>query len=178
MQKLLLHVCCSPCFANYLNLIKEYSVTLYYYNPNIHPQEEYLKRLDNLKILASKNNFKLIEAEYELEQWYSFISGLEQEPENAKRCLKCFELRLKKSAEYAQKNGYSHFSTTLNLNLFKDLNYINSLGKKLAEEYNLTYLSFPMTKEQRLILKKEADKVVRELNLYKQKYCGCVFSKR
>ena len=174
--KLLFHICCGICFLSYLDFIKDYDATIFFYNPNVHPEEEYRKRLDSIKKIAKNYNFPIIEGEYNKKDWFHAVKGLEQEPENGNRCKICFELRLKETVKFAKENGFTHFSTTLNLSPYKDIIFINKLSNQLAQENNLQYLEFNFDKQERFELLHKAMKLAHSLNLYHQKYCGCLYS--
>ena len=175
-QKLLFHTCCGICFLSYLDFIKDYQTTIFFYNPNIHPEEEYQKRLEAVKKIAEEFKLDFVEGKYNKEDWFAAVKGLEKEPENGKRCNFCFEIRLQETVKFAKENGFTHFLTTLNLSPYKDINFINELSKKLAEETNLQYLEFNFPKQERFELLNKAKKLAQPLDLYHQKYCGCLYS--
>ena len=173
-KKLIFHTCCGICFLSYLDLIKDYDTTIFFYNPNIHPDEEYQKRLNVIEKIADKFGFNFVEGKYSKEKWFSAVKGLEKEPENGERCKICFELRLKETVMFAKENGFDYFCTTLNLSPYKDINFINKLGRKLAEENNLRYLEYDFSKQERFELLQKAKQLTKEY--YHQKYCGCLYS--
>ncbi len=176
-MKMLLHTCCGICSLGYLKLIKEHQATLFFYNPNIHPEEECLKRMETAKKVAEKFDFLFLEGRNNTEDWFKAIKGLESEPENGKRCLICFEFRLRETAKIAKEQGFEAFSTTLNLSPYKDVNFINQKGRELGQEFRVKYLEFGLSKEERFKLSREAQQKAKPLQLYHQKYCGCVYSK-
>jgi predicted adenine nucleotide alpha hydrolase (AANH) superfamily ATPase len=149
-------------------------VTLFFYNPNIQPKEEFEKRLEAVKKLG----LPLIVGDYSPEEWLKAVSGLEKEPENGKRCLICYQFRLEKTAELAKKLGFDYFSTTLNLSPYKDVDFANKTGKVSAGKYGLMYLELNLAKEERFRLSRLAHQKAKESGLYCQKYCGCLFSKK
>jgi len=170
--KLLFHTCCGICFLSYLDLIKDYQTTIFFYNPNIHPREEYQKRLDAVKKIADKFGFDFVEGKYNIEDWFTAVKGLEKEPENGKRCKVCFEVRLKETVKFAEENGFDCFSTTLNLSPYKDIDFINQKAKESSDKY----LEFNFDKQERFELLNKAKKLAQPLNLHHQKYCGCLYS--
>ena len=148
-RKILFHVCCGICFLSYTPLIKDGNVTLFFYNPNVHPQEEYLQRLETTRSIAKKLGLPLIEGRYEPEKWLSLVKGLETEPENGKRCVVCFKDRLEETARVAKNKGFTHFSTTLNISPYKDIITINFMAKTISEKNAVSYLDFYLSKEER-----------------------------
>ncbi len=171
MRKLLLHVCCAPC-APYIieELKKDYDITLYYYNPNIELEEEYNKRLESVRILADQHELKLIEEKYNNKEWKDYIKGLEEEPEGGKRCDSCIRFRLEKTAEYA-KDNFDMFATTLTISPYKKSRNINKIGTIIGLANNILFLAkdFSAGYKKSIELSK---------NFYRQKYCGCLFSKK
>jgi hypothetical protein len=173
-KKLLLHTCCAPCSTHCVNeLMKDYDVTMYFYNPNIHPFGEYAKRLENGKIVSRELGVPLIEAEYEPEEWLELIKGFEQEPEGGKRCKICFHMRLKQTAEYAKKNGFDAFTTTMTISPHKDANIINQLGEELSKKFGVEWVHSDFKKKDGF--KKSID-LSKKMKLYRQGYCGCFYS--
>lgn len=179
---LLLHACCAPCalpIIEYLiNDKKEDRIALYFENSNIYPKEEYKKRLAEVKKIAKIYGLDLIESKYEHQKWLDFLKNklpkaLIDYPENDLRCLICFQFRLLKTALRAQTAGFKEFSTTLSINRFKDIDFINQYGQKSARENNLTYVQFPLDPQEAHQKEKE---LRQKHNLYSQKYCGCEFS--
>ncbi len=178
--KLLLHSCCAPCSSYVIEYLSPFfSISLFFYNPNIHPEEEYKKRLEEQIVLIDKltvkNKVKLIIGPYEPELFFQKIKGLEQEKEGAIRCLKCFELRLEKTAQKASQLNIPYFTTTLTVSPHKNAKLLNQLGKKIASLYRLQYLFSDFKKRggfQRSIF------LSHKYQLYRQAYCGCIFSKQ
>jgi Uncharacterized protein conserved in bacteria len=175
---LLLHSCCGPCSSYVLEyLSSHFDITLFYYNPNIIPKDEYQKRLDAqkqlLKVLPTKNSVNLIEGKYEPEKFLSEVKGLENETEGKKRCSLCFNLRLNAAAQFAKKLGCEYFSTTLSVSPHKNADTLAEISSKLADEYEIKTLPADFKKRggyQRSI------QLAHVYDLYRQDYCGCPFS--
>ena len=175
---LLIHSCCAPCSSYVLEYLSQYfKITVLYYNPNIYPQEEFWKRLDEQKRLISEMKFvnpvNVIDIGYNSEDFYSEVKGLENDLEGGNRCNKCFTLRLKKTAQIAKENGFDYFTTTLTISPLKDEQLLNQIGKTVSEEYGVSYLFSDFKKKNGYNRSVELSK---EYNLYRQDYCGCVFS--
>ncbi len=169
--KLLLHVCCAPCSSGVLPKLKQYfEITLFYYNPNTYPQDEYLLRAEQF---AKLTDLPLIVCDYNHNEFLTEIKGLEQVKEGGARCQKCIELRLKQSFEYATKQGYDYVTTTLSISPHKDAEFINACGQKLQEEYKVNYLYADFKKENGYLNSITESK---KHDLYRQEYCGCEFS--
>lgn len=174
MKKILLHSCCAPCSAHVIQeLSKEYQVTLFYFNPNIFPEEEYLKRLNEAQKYLKKIEINLIEGEYNHQAWLEAIKGYENEPERGKRCHICYRFRLEKTALEAKKLNFDIFCSTLSISPHKDAQMINKIGLELAEQYNISYLESDWKKQEGF---KKACDISREEGFYRQSYCGCEFS--
>lgn len=177
-KKLLLHVCCGPCSTTALErLFPEYDVTVFFFNPNIAPEREYILRRDEakryaLEVFGSKVGFE--EGAFRPDVFLEAVKGYENEPEGGHRCEICFRLRLEETARYARENGYSHFCTTLTVSPHKNALLINRLGEELARNYEgLTYLPSDFKKRNGFGRSVEISK---KHELYRQNYCGCVFS--
>ena len=172
---LLLHACCAPCSSACLERIKDFfDITVYYYNPNIDGAAEYDKRLKEQERLCKAFGVKLISERYNPEEFYSSVKGLEDAPEGGARCEKCFYLRLKKTAEKAKETGCEFFTTTLTLSPLKNAALLNGIGNAVAAETGIKWLPSDFKKRggyQRSI------ELSSEYGLYRQNYCGCVFSK-
>ena len=180
VPSLLLHACCAPCSSYCLEYLSQYfSITVLFYNPNISPAAEYQKRVDEIKRLISelpaKNKISLIEGRYLPEEFYTSVKGLENEPEGGKRCHVCYELRLHEAAVVAKELGYDYFTTTLSISPLKDADKLNEIGKKLSDEYAISYLYSDFKKKNGY---KRSIELSKEYKLYRQNFCGCVFSKR
>lgn len=176
-KKILLHACCGICSSYPISYLQEqgYEVVVYFYNPNIYPEEEYQKRLDAEKTLCSHFCCKLIEGEYETEKYYEYVKGLENEPEKGARCDKCFELRLSKAAQIANEYGIKEFTTSMVISPHKNYEKLTSIGEKIAQEYNLNYLATNFRKNDGFL---KTNQISKSLNLYRQNYCGCKFAKK
>ena len=177
---LLLHACCAPCSSAVLERIGNFfKVTIFYYNPNITNEEEYRKRIDEIKRFISsfktKYPISLEEGNYDPMEFFNISRGLEKEPERGKRCYKCYQLRLNETARIAEKLGYDYFCTTLTLSPHKNSNWINEIGEDLNNKYNSTYLYSDFKKKNGY---KRSIELSSEYNLYRQNYCGCVYSIR
>lgn len=176
--RLLLHCCCAPCStAAVERLLKAFQVDLYFHNPNLDTRQEHDLRADELKRLAfdAAPEARTIVAPYAPETWRKAIVGLEQEPEGGRRCEQCFKLRLQDSARYAKENGYDWFTTTLTISPMKDAGLLNDLGSAAGEAEGIPFLCSDFKKRggyQRSI------ELSKAYHLYRQDYCGCVFSKR
>ena len=177
--KLLLHACCAPCSSYCIEYLSDYfEITIYYYNPNIDTDEEYDKRVNELKRFVSEFKTKypvhLVVLPHLQEEYMKEVVGLEDEPERGARCLKCYELRLRRSFEYAKANNFDYITTTLTLSPLKNSKVINEIGKKLEDEYNFKYLYSDFKKKDGY---KRSIVLSRDYNLYRQDYCGCKYSK-
>ncbi len=178
--KLLLHACCAPCSSAVLERLANYfQITIFYYNPNITEQEEYEKRIIEIKKLISmihpKYEVSLLEGKYEPEKFYEMAKGLENEPERGKRCYKCYNLRLEETAKIAELNHFPYFCTTLTLSPHKNSNWINEIGESFNHKYQTTYLYSDFKKKEGY---KRSIELSKKYQLYRQDYCGCIFSKR
>ena len=189
---LLLHACCGPCSSYVLEyLAKFFDITILYYNPNIFPKEEYERRLEEIKNLlprfpaAFKNNVKFIEQNYEPQEFYTAIDiknhpEFADEPEKGERCLRCYRFRLEKAYEYASDHNFEYFCTTLSISPFKDAEKINTIGIELCNSKNLSARNSPKWLFSDFKKKggfKRSLELSEEYKLYRQQYCGCVYSK-
>ena len=174
MKKLLLHTCCAPCsIAVIQDLIKEYRVIVYFFNPNIFPVEEYNKRKQEVIRVCDMWQVEMIDEDYVHEHWQEKIIGLEKEPEGGKRCNVCFDLRLYQTARKAKDLNCEIFSTTLTSGRYKKAEIINPIGEEIAKANGLEFLSADWKKDGR---QERARELVCKNNIYKQNYCGCEFS--
>ncbi|MBQ6546998.1 MAG: epoxyqueuosine reductase QueH [Bacilli bacterium] len=176
--KLLLHSCCGPCSSSVLEFLTKYfDIDVLYYNPNIYPEEEFVKRKNEQEKLLKKldKNIKFIEGNYNYDLYKEKVRGLEQEPEGGLRCKSCISLRMEETCRYAKEHGYDFFTTTLSVSPHKNSKMINEIGFSLEKEYNMPYLYSDFKKKEgykrSIVLSKEYD-------LYRQDYCGCQFSLR
>ncbi len=174
--KLLLHSCCAPCSSAVIQKLTEFfDITVYYYNPNISPLEEYEKRKEEQKRLLARWGVPLLECDYEGERYQNAVKGLESEPERGKRCDVCFALRLNQTAAAAKAGGYDYFCTTLTVSPHKNAQLINRIGTEIGAREGISFLPADFKKQggyQRSIV------LSKEYGLYRQDYCGCVFSAR
>lgn len=175
-NKLLLHSCCAPCSTSVIEKLKEhFDITVLYYNPNIEPEDEYLKRKkEQIKVL-NKYNIKYLEIDYLNEEYKKKIKGYEDNQEGSYRCYLCFELRLEKTASIAKHNDYDYFTTTLTVSPYKNSEIINKIGLELEDKYNIKYLVSDFKKEEGY---KKSIELSKKYNLYRQDYCGCLYSRK
>ena len=175
---LLLHSCCAPCAGEIMEAVAASGIdtTVYFYNPNIHPIEEYELRKEENKRYCEALNFKFIDADYDKDNWFDRIKGLEDEPERGERCTKCFDMRFERSALFAHENNFSLFATTLGISRWKDLDQVNNSGLRASKRYDdLTFWDFNWRKQggsSRMI------EISKREEFYQQEYCGCVYSLR
>ena len=180
VKHLLLHSCCAPCSSYVLEYLSRFfSVTVFFYNPNISPKEEYEKRVAEIRRLISEMEFlhpvDLVEGAYRPEDFYAMAKGLEDVPEGGERCFKCYRLRMEAAAKLAQEGGYDYFTTTLSISPLKNAQKLNEIGIRLGEEYEVPYLKSDFKKKNGY---KRSVELSAQHHLYRQNYCGCVFSKR
>lgn len=172
---LLLHSCCAPCSSYCITYLKEYfDITILYYNPNIEPIEEYNKRKDEQIRLCNIFGIKVLDCDYDNDLFHDTVCGLEDVKEGGIRCFKCYRLRLEKTAQMAQ-NKYEYFGTTLSVSPFKNSQKLNEIGLELASIYNIKYLESDFKKKEGY---KKSIQLSREYNLYRQDFCGCIYSKK
>jgi len=177
-KKLLLHVCCANCVLHPINILKEkFDITMFYYNPNIHPEQEYLKRLADVEKVSGFKKIPLITGDYknDLEKWFKITENLKEEPEGGRRCIECFKIRLEKTASYAVKNGFDIFTTTLSISPHKNQKVINELGSEICKKTGIPFFCTDFKKQDGF---KKTMKLSKELNIYRQNYCGCIYSIR
>lgn len=177
--KLLLHACCAPCSSAVLERLREhFSITILYYNPNIYPPQEYHRREQELERFlqdAGMSGISLIELPYDPQEFYTAVKGLEAEPERGERCTVCYRLRMEQAARYAAAHGFDWFTTTLSISPVKDPVRINQIGQELAQKYGVAHLPSEFRKKNGY---KRSLELSAEYGLYRQDYCGCVFSVR
>lgn len=179
IPRLLLHSCCAPCSSYVLEYLSQYfAITVFYYNPNISPREEYEKRAEEqrrlIEALPAVHPIHLVVGDYEPECFYQLARGLEQVPEGGERCFRCYRLRLEAAARLAREDGYDYFTTTLTISPLKDAGKLNEIGEELAEGTAM-YLPSDFKKKggyQRSI------ELSKQYGLYRQDFCGCVYSHR
>ncbi len=179
-KNLLLHACCAPCSSYVLEYLTDFfDISLLYYNPNIFPESEYLKRVEQVKKLLSemplKSSVRLVEGRYDPKEFFELSKGLETVPEGGERCFKCYRLRLEEAAREAKKGGFDYFTTTLSISPHKNADKLNEIGEELEGQYGVKYLYADFKKKNGY---KRSIELSRVYGLYRQDYCGCVFSKR
>ena len=179
IPRLLLHSCCAPCSSHVIDTLTPYfDITIFYYNPNIEPKEEYDKRKNEeihfLKEYPAINKLNIIDCDYDSNLYHEAIKGLEHLGERSPRCHKCYYLRLDKTASKALELGYDYFGTTLTVSPYKDSNNLNEIGKSLSEKYHLPYLYSDFKKNNGYL---HSIELAKKYNLYRQDYCGCIYSK-
>lgn len=180
IPKLLLHSCCAPCSSYVLEYLSRYfKITVFYYNPNIYPEEEYFRRVEEQKRLIdsmpAKNKINFIERGYDPQEFYNCVKGLEHIPEGGERCFACYRLRLEKAAELAKEIGADYFTTTLSISPYKNAAKLNEISEELGELYSVAALPADFKKREGY---KRSCQLSAEYGLYRQDYCGCIFSKR
>ena len=180
IPRLVLHSCCAPCSSYVIEYLSNYFyITVLYYNPNISPKEEYLKRKEEqirlINSIPTKNKLDIIDCDYDNDLYECAIKGFENEPERGSRCSICFNLRLEKTAKVACDGNYDYFATTLTLSPYKNAKLINEIGEEVGSKYNIKYLGSDFKKRDGYKRSIELSKIY---NLYRQDYCGCKYSKR
>ncbi len=177
-KKVLLHSCCAPCSCSILQRMIDSGLepTVYFYNPNIYPKEEYERRKQEVIRFARQKNISFVDADHELDKWFDAIQGHEEDAERGERCDLCFEMRLGKTAAYAAGHGFKVFATSLGISRWKDLEQVNWAGEAAA-------LPFPGMSywDQNWRVQggqEQMDRITREQNFYRQRYCGCLYSLR
>ena len=180
IPRLFLHSCCAPCSSHCIEYLSDYfHITVFYYNPNISAEEEYRKRVEEQKRFISefpaKYKVSFIEGDYDTKEFYDIAKGYEQCREGGERCFRCYELRLRKTCETAKAGGFDYFTTTLSISPMKNAVKLNEIGGRLAEEYGIPYLYSDFKKRDGY---KRSTVISAEYGMYRQDYCGCVFSKR
>lgn len=176
MQKFLLHTCCAPCSIAVIEELKsQFEVTVFFYNPNIHPQAEYLKRKEQVIKVCTEWGIKMVDADYDTERWYEITQGLENEPESGKRCSLCFHMRMDKAAKYAKENNFDLWSSSLTFGRNKKSDVISPIGLSLQEKYGVEYFVEDWKKKGR---QERSNQLVCDMNIYRQDYCGCAYSLR
>lgn len=177
---LFLHSCCAPCSSYVLEYLSEYfNIIVYYYNPNIYPEGEYQKRAEEQqRLIASmplKHPVRFLRGAFEADKYYAAVKGLEKETEGGRRCMECFHLRLSETAKHAAEQKADYFATTLTISPLKNAEAINEIGEQLAKEYGVKWLPSDFKKKNGF---KRSGELSRQYGLYRQNYCGCVFSQR
>lgn len=178
MANLLLLSCCAPCSAGVIKKLasENRQFTVLFFNPNIAPIEEYQKRLEANKKVCEHFGINFIELPYDHDAWFKTVAeGFENEPERGARCKRCFLYRLRQAAKYAKENGFTEFSSVLGISRYKDLESVNKAAEIAQKEFDINY---DFTNWRKNSGEQEGLKIVKELGLYIQKYCGCEFSRR
>ncbi len=178
--KLLIHSCCAPCSSYVMEYLSHYfEIMIYYFNPNIYPEQEYIRRVEEQQRLIEEMNLSskvhFIQGEFHPKDFYEAVSGMEQEPEGGERCFICYELRLREAAALANKLGFDYFTTTLSISPHKNAQKLNEIGSSLSKEYGVNYLPSDFKKKNGY---KRSIELSKEYDLYRQDYCGCVYSFR
>lgn len=177
-KKLLLHSCCAPCSSSVISYLSDYfDITIYYYNPNIYPYEEYLKRKEEqIRFIKEiDRDIKFMDCDYDNDLYNKLIQGLENEPERGRRCDICYNLRIRKTASVARENDFDYFCTTLSVSPYKNANLINKIGIELEDEFGVKWLRSDFKKKDGY---KNSILLSKKYNLYRQDYCGCIYSKK
>lgn len=179
VPRLLLHSCCAPCSSYCIEYLSQYfEITVFYYNPNISPESEYRMRVSEQKRLIKQMPVRypvhFLEGKYEPERFYEMARGLERVPEGGERCFKCYAMRLEAAAEAAKAGGYDYFTTTLSISPLKNAAKLNEIGREISEQYQVPYLYSDFKKKNGY---KRSTELSAEYGLYRQNYCGCVYSK-
>lgn len=177
---LLLHTCCAPCSSYCIEYLSNYfNITVLYYNPNIYPESEYVHRkAEQIRLIGemqTKYPVNFIDCDFESERFYGTVKGFENCREGGERCFKCYRLRLEKTAHLAKENGFDYFTTSLTISPLKNAKKINEIGEELAEKYGVKFLPSDFKKKEGY---KRSIELSKEYNLYRQNYCGCVFSRK
>lgn len=179
VPSLLLHCCCAPCSSYVLEYLTQFfRISVYFYNPNIYPAAEYDHRVDEIKRLVSElpvqHKVEVIEGEFDTQNFYAAVKGHEKDAEGGERCALCFNLRLESAAKIAKERQFDYFTTTLTISPLKSAAVLNEIGEKLGEQYGVAFLPSDFKKKGGYLRSIELSKIH---NLYRQNYCGCVFSK-
>ncbi|MDE6863267.1 MAG: epoxyqueuosine reductase QueH [Eubacterium sp.] len=180
LPSLLLHSCCAPCSSYTIEYLSDYfKISVLYYNPNISPYEEYEKRkAEQIRLIQSmpvKNEVSFADCDYDCNEFFKIAKGYEDCREGGERCFRCYEQRLRRTAQEAQKGGYDYFCTTLSISPLKNAQKINEIGERLSEEYGVLWLPSDFKKREGY---KRSIELSKEYDLYRQNFCGCVYSRR
>ena len=178
LPRLLLHSCCAPCSSSVLEYLSpHFDITLFYFNPNITPEEEYRKRVAELHRLVSEvrypNPVSIVEGRYDSGEFFDIARGLENLPEGGQRCAKCYRLRLEETAKVAAAGGFEYFTTTLSVSPYKNAQKLNAIGTELAGQYGVKYLLSDFKKKDGY---RRSIELSAKYGLYRQNYCGCIYS--
>ena len=174
-KKLLLHTCCAPCSPHVIELLrKEFEVGAFFYNPNIHPLEEYKLRLEEMRGFLGEISVELIVGDYDADQWFSMVKGMEQEKEGGRRCELCYRMRLEKTAFMAHTNGFQYFASTLTVSPYKNAKIINQVGREIKGTPDVVFYEADFKKRDGF---KKSCELSNKHGFYRQNYCGCIYSK-
>lgn len=177
-KKVLLHSCCAPCSGKIMEHLSDSGIefTIFFYNPNIHPRDEYNIRKDENIRFAKKKGIAFVDVDYDVDQWFERVNGLEWEPERGKRCTQCFDMRFERTALYAFEHGFKIFASSMGISRWKDMHQVSSCGERAAKRHpGLMYWDYNWRKQggsQRMY------EISKEEHFYKQEYCGCIYSLR
>ena len=175
IKSLLLHTCCAPCFSYVYELLKSSNnIISYFYNPNIAPKSEYLKRLEELNRFSNKWDYELFIGEYDIKKWTASVKPYRFSGERSERCWKCYRIRLEETFNFARINGIQKVGTVLSISPYKDTRFINSIGKELEQKYGIEFLEANFKKEDGY---KKSVNLSKRHGLYRQDYCGCIYSR-
>jgi len=178
VPSLLLHSCCGPCSSYCIEYLSQFFyVTVFYYNPNIYPDDEYYHRVKEqqrfINAFPTKYPVEFIEGDYDKESFYEIAKGLEHEPEKGRRCHKCYDLRLRRTAQVAKEKSFDFFTTTLTISPMKDSQVLNEIGDRIGQELGVSWLVSDFKKKEGY---KRSTELSKEFDMYRQDYCGCVYS--
>ena len=177
-KKVLLHCCCAPCSGGIIESLLESSInfTILFYNPNIHPKEEYEIRKNEIIRFAEKKKIPFVDSDYDQDTWFKRVKGLELEPERGKRCSVCFDMRLERAALFAIEHGFKVFTSSFGISRWKDMDQVNTSGVRAAIRYpGLVYWAYNWRKQNGSA---RMHQVTKREKFYQQKYCGCIYSLR
>ena len=177
-KKILMHSCCAPCVSPIMEILKksQFDLTVFFYNPNIHPKKEYeIRKKENIRF-CKKMDISFVDADYDVDNWFERAKGMEMEPERGVRCTMCFDMRFQRTALYAFENDFKVFTSSLGISRWKNLDQINECGVKAAQNYkDIKYWCYNWRKKEGSSRMYEISK---EENFYQQQYCGCIYSLR
>lgn len=177
-NKVLMHSCCAPCSGPLIEKMAESGIdlTIFFYNPNIHPKKEYeIRKKENIRF-ADKLGLKFVDADYDVQNWFARAKGMEQEPERGARCTMCFDMRFERTALYAYENDFKIITSSLGISRWKDMQQINDSGERSASHYpGVTYWKYNWRKDGGSARMYD---LAKEEKFYKQEYCGCIYSLR
>ena len=174
-MRLLLHICCAPDATHPIQILNDdYELGAFFYNPNIHPGDEYVKRLEDMRVLGKKWGILLHEGKYDKDRWLLLTEEYKEEPEGGKRCEICYAMRLEETAKKASEEGYDLFGAVLTISPHKDARKINEIGREIGKKYGVPFFESDFKKKDGF---KKSVELSRDLGLYRQNYCGCIYSR-